>query len=511
MKVPYRCLFNHELLILGTSQSPYCSYEDDVSDAQAVGYVKELKGTGVDALMICPNPWQMVMWPSEVDRRWQDEAPIQKEPGPDSNRRYFDKAYYRLRRYMLSGSDPVALSVNTARESGIAPFISLRMNEAHYARSEECPTMCKLWREHPEYRLEGRRNLNYLEPEVYTYFQGLIFELLDRYDLDGFECDFMRHPCFFPKEAMKEGRVCMTRFVSELRGKLDQVGEERGKRIKLSVRAPKKPSEAFDCGLDVKTWVDKGWIDMIVASSFSFHSTEIDIEGWRALAPETALFGETHFHNKKATTPQGHGNNISRRTNRQLYRTTTLAYLERGADGISLFNFDYVRDHSMSDPRRKYFPGVEPPFDVISSLADERDLGAGSQFVVVTSGFGMLPKPLRDDSQHGFKVYFPGDFEKPFSSGIVRFEANVTIVHIPGFSVFLNGTKLTEIPVQGELFPPLSIEGLPEFHKVRHFSFDPETARHGWNTVAVEVDCPGYNWGHWAGSELDRLEVGLFR
>ncbi|MBL8994667.1 MAG: hypothetical protein JNM63_15080, partial [Spirochaetia bacterium] len=126
MKVPYRCVYNHELLILATSQTPYCTYDEPVSDRQAIGLVEELKGTGVDALTICPQAWQTNLWVSKIDRRWQDQAPKEKEPLFETSVKYNTKAYYRIRRYMMEGKDPVALTIRTARSCNIAPFLSYR-------------------------------------------------------------------------------------------------------------------------------------------------------------------------------------------------------------------------------------------------------------------------------------------------------------------------------------------------------------------------------------------------
>ena len=60
-KPPYRCLYNHEMLILFTSQTPYQTYREPVHDDQVRGCVAELAGTGVDALMCCPTAWRAVL------------------------------------------------------------------------------------------------------------------------------------------------------------------------------------------------------------------------------------------------------------------------------------------------------------------------------------------------------------------------------------------------------------------------------------------------------------------
>jgi hypothetical protein len=69
----YKCLFNHELLILGTACSPYQSYDDDIKDEQVTGFINELENTDVDVIMCCPTAWRRNLWYSQVDRHWQDE------------------------------------------------------------------------------------------------------------------------------------------------------------------------------------------------------------------------------------------------------------------------------------------------------------------------------------------------------------------------------------------------------------------------------------------------------
>ncbi len=509
MKAPYRLLFNHELLILFTSQTPYQSYNDDVTDAQVTGCVEELRGTGVDALMICPQAWMTNLWHSEIDRRWQDQAPRETEPGPYTDWKYHQKAYFRARRYMLQGKDPVGLTVRAARDCGIAPFLSYRMNEAHYTPVEDCPTHSRFWREHPRFRLPGRRNLNYLEPEVRDHVRRLIFELLDRYDVDGFECDFMRHPQYFPDGRTAEGTEAMTGLLREIRAKLDARGTAQGKRLFLGVRVPRTPEEAAKIGLDVARWASEGLVDMVNASSFFRFSPEIDIEGYRRIAPETALYGEMHFVTQAGATSAGYANNINRRTGTDLYRAGALGLTDRGADGVSLFNFSYVRDHSFREPRRKGCPVAEPPFRVLPDLAEPERVRGGDLHLALTPGFDLLPAPLRDGVDQEFPLFVPAG--GPFSSGILRIEGDRPIIDVPGLSVNWNGAALEEIPVQGELFPPLTIEALPSFLHVRHFRIDPAGTRPGVNMARLAIHAKGHNWGYWGSLNLTRIELGLYR
>ncbi len=513
MKVPYRCLYNHELLILATSQTPYASYQEPVTDAQTIGLVKELEGTGVDALMICPQAWMTNLWRSQIDRRWEEIAPLEKEPLPEASVKYPTKAYFRIRRYMMEGKNPVALTIRTARECGIAPFLSYRMNEHHYTNNAEAATHSKFWKEHQHLMLESEgSNLNYLEPEVREYYFSLIAELLDLYEIEGFECDFMRFPKYFPDDRIEEGLEVMTAFVRLIRVKLDEVGASRGRRLSLSVRVPRSPERAREIGLDVARWDREGLIDMVNVSSMFRISQEVDIEGFRAVLANSSMFGEMHFVSQAGEAPGGYWVNINRLTVPELYQSVALSYLDRGADGVSLFNFAYTRDHSFNEPRRSYYPGVEPPFHVIPFLASKEELKKCSQLVALTPDFGSLPRPLKGQHDTVFCVHAGDCFEAGFAGAILRIEADTYISHRP-FEAWINGVAAGQpVPLAGELFPPISLEALPDPRKLVHFPFESTLLKPGYNEIRIAnrwVTSGG--GGYRGGIRLLRLEMALYR
>lgn len=513
MKVPYRCIYNHELLILATSQTPYASYQDPVTDAQTIGLVKELEGTGVDALMICPQAWMTNLWRSQIDRRWEEIAPLEKEPLPEANVKYPTRAYFRIRRYMLEGKDPVALTIQTARKCGIAPFLSYRMNEHHYTNNPDASTHSKFWKEHQHFMLESEgSNLNYLEPEVQSYYFSLISELLDLYDVEGFECDFMRFPKYFPSDHVEEGLEAMTALVRKIRAKLDEVGDRRGHRLSFSVRVPRSLAHAREIGLDVARWDREGLIDMVNASSMFRISQEVDIEGFRSKVRNSSLYGEMHFVSQAGEGPGGYWVNINRLTAPELYQSTALSYLDRGADGVSLFNFAYTRDHSFNEPRRSYYPGVEPPFHVLPFLASKEKLKGTSQLIALTPDFGSLPRSIKGRHDTTFRIHVGDCFAAGFAGAILRIEADSYISHRP-FEAWINERPAgLPVPLAGELFPPISLEAMPDPRKLIHFPFDPTFLKPGYNEIRIANNWVTSGGGGYRGSvRLQRLELALYR
>lgn len=520
MKVPYRCLYNHELLILATSQTPYQSYREPLGEAQTIGLVEELRGTGVDALMICPQAWRTHLWRSEIDRRWQDDAPSQKEPLLECDLKYAEKAYFRLRRHMLDGGDPVALTVKTARQCGIAPLFSYRMNDHHFTNNPNTPTHSRFWREHPQYWLHPKGGpYNYLEPEVRAHLQQVIFELLDKHDVEGFECDFMRSAWYFPRGRESEGAPLLTQWLRELRQKLDALGNARGKRLALGVRLPLNPEICRELGLDIETWIHEGLVDMLNASPSFRLSQEVGIEAYRKLGDTFSLYGELHFVSHPGETFGGYRTSINRLTNPELYRSTALSFLERGADGVSLFNFSYTRDHSFAEVRRKHFPGIEPPFAVIHDLANARALRAGDQHLALTPDIGnalcraagQLPAHVHGQSSADFSLHVPDCFDTPFASALLRIESTVPISYLP-IDTALNGHELEPILRHGELFQPLSLEALPDPLHLLHFRVPAEILRAGHNTVTILNNWLTSGGGAYSGRvTFVRIDLALYR
>ncbi len=63
---------------------------------------------------------------------------------------------------------------------------------------------------------------------VPAYMKKIIFELCEKFDVDGVELDYFRHPAFFRIEEAYTNRYLMTDFIRRIRQRLDEVGAQRG-------------------------------------------------------------------------------------------------------------------------------------------------------------------------------------------------------------------------------------------------------------------------------------------
>lgn len=261
-----------------------------------------------------------------------------------------------LRQIIQAHGGPVTVISQLCREAGLAFFPSVRMNE-HYDMEEAAPNYGRLRREHPELcigrpgesipygSLEWgiRTGLNYAFPEVRTHMSKIIFELIERFDIDGIELDFMRHPAFFRLAEAYQYRYLMTDFVYGIRRKLDEVGQEKGKHLNLAVRVPPTLGDAKRIGLDAEVWMREGMADMLIAGG-GFIPFEMPIREWVQTAEATGCKIYGCFEGLRPLLDEKSLKGLAHR------------YWEAGVDGIYFFNF-----YSMSNAWRR---------SVLNQLAD---------------------------------------------------------------------------------------------------------------------------------------------
>lgn len=320
-------------------------------DAEAVAsWVDQYAGTQVTTLLLNPNA-MCVNYASTVwDPIWHgydpdaaDDQPLFASlppDGRDSVRKWVHLAW-RLDQDHL---DPYAIWIARSRQHGISPWISMRMNDVHCV-DDECNFMhSELWRTRPDlWRVPERfgswtdRAFDYGQPEVRAHHLRLIHELAERYDFDGLELDWMRFGYHFRPGYEREGAALLTEFTAGVRRLLDECEERRGHKIQLSARVPSRPYTALNLGMDAVAWARRGLIDQLVVTPF-WASIEPDmpIELWLALLEGTGVTLAAGLELLLRPYP-GYRERLT--NSLETVRGTAAALLERGADGIYLFNY----------------------------------------------------------------------------------------------------------------------------------------------------------------------------
>jgi hypothetical protein len=173
------------------------------------------------------------------------------------------------------GIDPYALWLARARKHGIAGWLSMRMNDVHNVDDEQSYMHSDFWRAHPEYRRvtyrldrSADRAFDYGHKAVRDYHFSLIRELVERYDFDGLELDWMRFGYHFKPGHERAGLALLTEFTAEVRALLNVWEKRRGHKIRLGARVPSRPATARGLGYDVAEWSRRKLIDMLVITPF---------------------------------------------------------------------------------------------------------------------------------------------------------------------------------------------------------------------------------------------------
>jgi|APSaa5957512576_1039674.scaffolds.fasta_scaffold08099_2 catechol 2,3-dioxygenase-like lactoylglutathione lyase family enzyme len=254
-------------------------------------FVDQYANTAVTHLFLCPNAMRASFRSATREAIWdvtgnEDPETAKRTRWPGNARLLHEK-----------GLDPYGTWIARSREKGISPWLSMRMNDVHDVPHEKNFMHSSFWHDHPElWRVpHGKsggwtgRALNYAHAAVREHNMAFVRELLERYDPDGLELDWMRFGHHLtPGKEREEGPI-LTQFVREVRALTRDWAAKRGHPIFLSARVPAHPDAAAGLGMDGVTWSREGLVDMLVPCPFWTTSDfDIPIELWKERLGEHA-------------------------------------------------------------------------------------------------------------------------------------------------------------------------------------------------------------------------------
>jgi len=312
---------------------------DDMTIEGLHAWVDQYDGTHVSHLFLCPNAMRASYRSQAFDPIWDLRG--QTAPTVGHGKAWFDNARILDER----GLDPYAVWIARCREKNIAPWLSMRMNDVHDVPTPTNFMHSTFWVNHPEYwRVPGSttgwvdRAFDYGIAEVRDHHMGFIRELLERYDPDGLELDWMRFGYHFKPGQGQEGCAILTDFMREVRALTKDWAAKRGHPIRLGARVPTHPDAAKGLGMDGVAWIREGLVDMLVLTPFWTASDfDIPIELWRERigpAAENVVLAAGLESNLRAYPGAGSTSN-----DLASVRGFAAAHLHRGADQIYLFNY----------------------------------------------------------------------------------------------------------------------------------------------------------------------------
>ncbi|MDD4024877.1 MAG: family 10 glycosylhydrolase [Kiritimatiellae bacterium] len=344
-----------------------------------------LAGSQVDAIFYCTGLWGTSTHKgSDFEiRKWYEDG---------------EKAW-ATRLDADGGPDTLGSIIAFGHAHNMEVFWSFRVNDTH--DSYTLPMLTEWKKAHPEclvgkleersaYSGGGKRwsAVNYAHPLVQDRVVGWFDEIAARYDIDGVEMDFFRHPIFFKstlrgEEASDAERAAMSSVVRRVREALDKHALCRGRPVLLAIRVPDSDGYCRALGLDVEQWMKEGLVDMMTVSGyFRLNPWSVSVElGGKYGVPVYACLSESRLKDKefKAIRQSGEG-----------YRGRASEAWAAGVAGIYTFN--------LFKPQSPVFREVGDPValsgmdKIITTGA--RPIGSAKTWLVNGAAFVNRPYPV---------------------------------------------------------------------------------------------------------------------
>ena len=252
---------------------------EDMTPAGLHAFVDQYAGSAVTHLFLNANAMRASFRSSSRDAIWD---PVDgKEPDglwPQNAKRLFE-----------AGLDPYQVWIGRCREKGVSPWLSMRMNDVHSVDDAKNFMHSSFWRNHPEFwRVPNgsagpwvNRAMNYAHAAVREHQMAFVRELLERYDPDGLELDWMRFGYHLTPGREPEESAILNDFVRQVRSLTTEWSRKRGHPVLLGVRVPAHPDAASGLGMDAVGWAGQGLVDLIVPCPFWTSSDfDIPVELW---------------------------------------------------------------------------------------------------------------------------------------------------------------------------------------------------------------------------------------
>ncbi|GIT28507.1 MAG: hypothetical protein Ct9H300mP1_05530 [Planctomycetaceae bacterium] len=255
----------HNMLVINEDNSHFFSSRkpEDMTLKGLHAWVDQYAGSSVTHLFLCSTAMRASFRSKSRDAIWD---PVNgKEPQ--------DRWPQNAKRLHEAGLDPYKIWIARCRDRKISPWLSMRMNDVHNTEDRDNFQHSTFWRTHIKFWREPNHEhgsgLNYAYPEVRRYQMAFVRELLERYDPDGLELDWMRFPNHLTPGKEREERQILPRFVRDVRRLTrDGPGNANTRSCWASARRPSRCGGGL--GMDAMEWARKGVGGPFVPCPFYF-------------------------------------------------------------------------------------------------------------------------------------------------------------------------------------------------------------------------------------------------
>ena len=305
-------------------------YEPPMQKEEYEAGVDELIGTPVEALMFCLGDGRTVLHDTQVGELWGHN--MKKWP-----HLIFHRAHRNAVALIRQGHDPLRIICDRAHQRGLLVYPTLLVQQGGGERGED--TRCSdFWFDNPHLSIGGRgdlpaghpgaRCMDFKHEEVRAERFALIQETLDNYDIDGFELQLNYGLHYFHPDEVKAGRQIMTGWVRQVYRALKKSGRQR----ELAIRVPASIPGCLGMGLDVRTWIKEGIVDVLIGQTYSGPELQDQMADFRPLV-KAARGSKCRIH----AALQSHvDSDRLHEANIQMVRAAACNYWDQGVDGLYL-------------------------------------------------------------------------------------------------------------------------------------------------------------------------------
>lgn len=269
----------------------------DITERELRDFIYQYKTTQVTDFAINVNG-SVSTYPSRVWQSWSDKYLAETECGiPVNYKDTYAQAAYEV--FNEKNLDMFKIWIEAAREVGIRPWISIRMNDCHGNGNDPELRQSEYIIKHPEqWRIRHRAAdeyydhcLDFEQEAVRNHLLAYIEEALERYRPDGLELDFSRETHMFVPGREQKGQPYLDDMMRKIRALADKYSPD-GTKIPISVLINGTAQTNLEMGLDPSLWAKEGLIDAVVnIGRWTTTNTDMEIKLWKKLLGERVIFG----------------------------------------------------------------------------------------------------------------------------------------------------------------------------------------------------------------------------
>jgi hypothetical protein len=340
--------------------------------------------------------------------------------------------------------------------------------------------------------LEGySAGMNYLRPAVREFMLGTIRELVEEYDFEGIELDWLRNPICCEPNATQSEIDQITAFHAEIREITQAKAKASGHPFVLGVRVPPAFDLLRSIGIDVPALAKAGLLDFVSPSNFFQTSWDLPYDTFRAvLGPEVTLYGVTECEANwvKCLDPKtGKQSCRHQPLSPELIRGNAAGKLAMGVDGIEHFNF-FVANEILNECRTDY--GVMKDLPYLEKLR-----GRPKQYTLSSVLGGGWAPPFEQSEQ--IPVVLEPRLRRKFTVSMCAEppDAGILVVQVvvenkdtlPVLGVRFNECwpNFEGEPTDALLFPAGELTHHVPEHQAYNYRFPVTAIRDGWNEVEI--------------------------